>query len=145
MDKVINKIEVHVGVISFFEGKCLALKRTDERRLYPGMWECGGGKVHPGETFEFAVIRQMNEEAGAVVEIKDILKTYSIDIPNDEQRVIPGLKFVAEIKEFINGKGPEISEEHSEYRFITREEVDGLGFIPGVEIDVKEAFDKYIV
>lgn len=57
MDKVINKIEVHVGVISFYKGKCLVLKRTDERRLYPGMWECGGDKVHPGETFESAVVR----------------------------------------------------------------------------------------
>ncbi len=141
MDKVINKIEVHVGVISFYKGKCLVLKRTDDRRLYPGLWECGGGKVHMGENFEDAVIRQMEEEAKVVVEISSILKTYSIDISNEEQKVIPGLKFVANIKKFLNGNSPEIGEEHSEFRFIDRKEIDGLDFIPGVEIDVKEAFD----
>jgi 8-oxo-dGTP diphosphatase len=141
MDKVINKIEVHVGVISFYKGKCLVLKRTDDRRLYPGLWECGGGKVHMGENFEDAVIRQMQEEAKVVVEIKGILKTYSIDIPNEEQKVIPGLKFVANIKKFLNGSSPEISDEHLEFRFIDRKEIDGLDFIPGVEVDVKEAFD----
>jgi 8-oxo-dGTP diphosphatase len=141
MDNVKSKIEVHVGVVSFYKGKCLVLKRTDSRKIYPGLWECGGGKVHMGETFEDAVIRQMREEANIVVDIKGILKTYSIDIPKEDQKVIPGIKFVAIIKKFLKGKHPKISEEHSEYRYISRDEIDDLDFIPGVEKDVKEAFD----
>lgn len=138
MDSYIDKIEVHVGIICFLDNKCLALKRSPTRRLYPGLWECGGGKVHKGETFEDACVRQMKEEAGIDIKNFSPLSTYHIDIPNEDQKVIPGIKFVAEIIDF---KKVTISDEHTEYKFVDESELSSLEFIPGIDDDIRKGFD----
>jgi len=87
-----HQIEVHVSGICFDnEGKVLIAKRDVSRNLYPDMWECGGGQVHPGENFEDAVKRQLQEELGAVVEPVRVLGSYTIDIPLEPQKKIPGI------------------------------------------------------
>ena len=50
------QIEVHVAGMCFKDDCVLAVKRSPNRRLYPGLWECSGGQVHPGESFEDAAI-----------------------------------------------------------------------------------------
>ncbi len=44
-----EKFELHVAAICFREHESklevLCAKRTPERTLYPGKWECGGGAV----------------------------------------------------------------------------------------------------
>jgi len=71
MNKNSEKIEVHVAGICFYEGKVLVMKRSGNKRLYPGLWECGGGKVRMGETFEDSIIREIGEETNMIVKVKD--------------------------------------------------------------------------
>jgi 8-oxo-dGTP diphosphatase len=142
MNKENEKIEVHVAGVCFYKGKVLVMKRSENKRLYPGLWECGGGKVSMGETFEDAIIREIGEETNMIVEVKGILCTYSIDIPNDEQKVIPGLKFILEVEGFIDGDSPRIGDEHTEYRFISKEEVKDIDFISGIDEEILEAFER---
>lgn len=134
------KIEVHVGTFCFYKGKVIILKRTNDRRLYPGLWECGGGKVRPGETFEDAVKRQVLEEMGAEVKIIKVIGTYNIPTPDSPQKVIPGVKFLCEIVKFKNGKEPSIGDEHTEWKLIGKEEVDKFEFIKGIKKELKDLF-----
>ena len=49
------------------DGRVLLAERPPGKHL-AGMWEFPGGKVHPGETPEAALIRELDEELGIDVE-----------------------------------------------------------------------------
>ena len=49
------------------DGRVLLAERPPDKHL-AGMWEFPGGKVHPGETPEAALIRELDEELGIDVE-----------------------------------------------------------------------------
>ena len=93
-----DRIEAHVAGICLREcrkktWKILAAKRSQNRDLFPGKWECGGGKVRPGEGFENALRREMLEEFGVRVDPWFVMGVYEIHV-RSPQRVIPGVRFV---------------------------------------------------
>src|SRR5947207_5697537 len=45
------------------DGRVLLAQRPEGKHL-AGLWEFPGGKVHPGETPEAALIRELDEELG---------------------------------------------------------------------------------
>ena len=137
------RLEVHVASICFYKGKCLILKRAEDKKLYPGLWECGGGKVQPGEDFEQAVKREVLQEIGANVKIISTLGVYKIPVPEMEQKVIPGVKFICEIISFRKGKEPSISDEHEEWNYISPEETSDFDFIEGIADEISAAFKIY--
>ena len=59
------------------EGKILIGKRADTKNKFPGLWEINGGGKKAGETSEEAVVREVQEELGIDLDIKDakLLKT----------------------------------------------------------------------
>ncbi len=136
----IHRIEVHVAGFCFDGNKILVLKRSPSRKLYPNLWECGGGAVWPGENFEEALKREMKDEAGVIVEPVIDLKTYEILTPDLEQKKIPGLRIICKFVGYVNGKGPQISAEHTEWKWIAVDRLDGLEFIPGLKEDIKTAY-----
>lgn len=139
-EKKIYKIEVHVAGICFFGDKVLIAKRNSNRRLYPNLWECGGGQVRNGENFEEALRRGQGEELGIELGRMKVLGVYEIVTNNPEQLKIPGVKIVCEIVGFVNGKEPEIIDEHSEWKFISKAEIGEYAFIPGLKEEIVEAF-----
>jgi 8-oxo-dGTP diphosphatase len=134
-----DQLEVHVGVICFKKDKVLILKRSPERRLYPNLWECGGGKVRPGESFIDACKREMKEEAGIEIEYIDIVKIYQILLNKNYK--IPGVVFAFKVNSFLDGGKPKISEEHTEYKFISEDEINDYDFIKGIKDDIKQAYE----
>ncbi len=139
------KIEVHVAGIVFDNDKVFVLKRSPARRLYPDLWECGGGQVNPGENFEEAIVRQLREEAGIECKPIGILETYEILAPDLDQKKIPGIRFVCEFLGYTYGEEPKISEEHTEGKWISIDEADELEFIPGLKEKIREAYHLYKV
>ena len=133
-----HKIEVHVAGIVLNYDKVLVAKRAENRTFFPGLWECGGGQVKPGENFEEAVKRQLKEELNVDVKVISVFKTYEIDALQLEQKKIPGLVFVCN---FLEGE-PKITKEHSEWRFLREDELDSVEFIPGLKERILKAF-KY--
>lgn len=137
-EESIHKIEVHVGFICFKDDKVLIVKRNDNRNIYPGLWECGGGQVKSGQTFEDVVRSQAKEELGLELDILKLIDTYGIDVPNNEQKVIPGVCFGCTISKFMNAENPEISKEHSEWKLISIDKLEDYEFIPRIKNQILE-------
>lgn len=60
-------IEVSAGLI-FRSGKLLIARRCAGAHL-GGLWEFPGGKREAGETFEQALVRELREELGVIVQV----------------------------------------------------------------------------
>jgi 8-oxo-dGTP pyrophosphatase MutT (NUDIX family) len=143
-----HKIEVHVAGVCFRETEAdisiLIVKRRDDRELYPGKWECGGGQIRSGENFEEAIKRQIKEELGIITERVLVFGTYQIATPQSEQKIIPGVKFICFWKEYVNGEGPKIDpKEHIEWKWISINNTRGIDFIPGLGEDIRIAWEFY--
>lgn len=147
-EEKIHKIEVHVAGICFRENESdievLVAKRQSNRKLYPGKWECGGGQVHVGEDFEEAVKRQMKSELGVIVSRVLVFGQYFIEVPDIEQKKIPGVKFVCFWDSYVNGKEPEIdSREHSKWKWISINELSKVEFASDIDRDIRSAWEFY--
>lgn len=54
------------------KGEFLLQKRSMEAYIYPGVWDCSGGHVDVGESYVQAGVREVEEELGVEVEVKEI-------------------------------------------------------------------------
>jgi 8-oxo-dGTP pyrophosphatase MutT (NUDIX family) len=135
----IHKIEVHVAGVVVRNNvggtkSVLAAKRRNDRSLYSGMWECGGGQVHEGEDFETAVKRQYKEEFGIDVKVVQPVGTYKI---NTDGQVIPGLRFMCEAE----NPAAEIAVSRNEFEkggWISEEQLESCDFIPGIKEEIRK-------
>lgn len=140
-EEKINKIEVHVAGICFDGDKVLCLRRSLERKIYPSLWECGGGAVWSGENFEDAVRRELRDEAGVIVEPLKVFGVYEILTPNLEQKKIPGVKIVCRFLRYVEGLSePKLSGEHIEWRWVSLDTLDEVEFISGIADDIREGY-----
>lgn len=133
----LHRIEVHVaGMIVRDDAdgglSVLAGKRRCDRKLYSGLWECGGGQVHDGEDFETAVARQMEEEFGVEVKVTRILGTYRIDT---DGLVIPGLRFLCKM---LNDDAMPVvnNDEFEEGGWLSEKDLEACEFIPGIKEEI---------
>ncbi len=143
-------IEVHVGSICLRKTgwgfEILIGKRLPSRELYEGKWDCGGGQVRPGENFEEAIKRQVEEEFGVKVNVIDIIGTYEIKTSRIHQEKIPGIKFLCEFKGYINNKTIKCNrKEYSECKWIKEREVFYTDLIKEIKKnkDIEKAIDIY--
>lgn len=139
-EEKIYKIEVHVAGICFKEDKVLVVKRSTLRRLYPNLWECGGGQVNAGEDFEEAIKRQLKEEIGVIVDVIRTAGVYEILVPDTEQKKIPGVIFICKLKGYVNDESPQISKEHVKWQWQSIDRLEELEFIPSVKERIERAY-----
>jgi 8-oxo-dGTP diphosphatase len=97
--------------------KILLLRRCPDRKIAPGEWDLPGGKLEEDEDPLTAVIREAQEEAGV-----DIAPTIPLHVHReaDTGRILIIYKAYTSQDEVI------LSDEHDEYRWVTREEFDQL-------------------
>ena len=79
-------IEVVAAVIER-DGKLLITRRPEGSHL-SGLWEFPGGKPQPGETFEQALRREIDEELGAEVSVGERLETIEWQYPDKRVRLV---------------------------------------------------------
>ncbi len=73
-----KRIEVVAAAI-YQDGKVLAAQRGYGE--FKGGWEFPGGKIEPGETQEQAIVREIQEEMVATIEVVEKLGTVEYDYP----------------------------------------------------------------
>ena len=89
------------------------------------LWEFVGGKVEKGETKPEALIRECREELDVTVAVSDVFMELVHEYPDMTIRLT---LFNAQIAE-----GTPKLLEHSEIRWITPAEIDGMEFCPADE------------
>ena len=122
-------MDLQVGVKIFLkngEGKYLVLQRSKEK--YPGVgakWDIPGGRIEIGSTLMENLQREAMEETGLLIQAEPRFITAQ-DIMKPDKHVIRLTYFG-----FADGE-VKLSEEHSDYKWLTLEEVRNL-----------EPMDKY--
>ena len=122
-----KKIEV-VAAILHRDGAYFATQRGYGE--FEGMWEFPGGKIEEGETAEFALKREIQEELGINITIDNFLCTIEYDYPSFHLTMhcyLCGIKF-GEIE----------LREHKSARWLTTETLDSVKWLPAD----KEVIDK---
>jgi mutator protein MutT len=101
----------------------LTLRRSAECSNNAGRWDLPGGKVEPGETVEQAIVREVAEETGLVIQPEKFLT--ALEWPTPHARIIY-LYFYAHAKTTAVRMGPE----HDRHEWLTFEEQTELKLAP---------------
>lgn len=111
-------IEV-VAAIIVHDGKVLATQRGYGN--YAGKWEFPGGKIEPDEAPEAALVREIHEELDAAIEVGSLLVTVDYDYPEFAMTMHC---YVCELESEVKLL------EHSDARWLGREELDDVDWLP---------------
>lgn len=69
-DRWLQSGEYHLvitGIMQNLKNEILISKRKEDKKLYPGLWECTGGSAKAGESSIQATLREIYEELGIVL------------------------------------------------------------------------------
>lgn len=104
-----------------------------------GKWELPGGKIEFGESPEEAVKREVYEETGYNVEVKQIVPYSNVSVweyQNCIQHTIV-FSYICKLKDekHINNKDKGINE----YRWINYDELNSFDFLPGAKEAIESA------
>ena len=124
-----------VGGALFYDGRLLVMKRASNRILWPGVWEIPGGKLESGETYEKALEREFQEETEIYVKVVREYIEFNYNY-GDEPAVEKD--FIVEAENFDVKMDPR---EHTEYKWISGDEVGNLDANPAMKKSIKIAFE----
>ena len=111
-----------VAAVLKHENKFLIAKRNSSQS-FPLKWEFPGGKVEKGESFEKALIREINEEL--TVEIK-VLEKIGLKLVNDKMLNISVHYFYGKIC-----SGVIKLTEHTDFKWVKKNDFKSYDFIIG--------------
>ena len=114
MTKIVAK-----ALVRSSEGLCLVLHRGNTHPRFPGHIDFPGGEVEPKETPEAAVMREIQEETGLLVDPKKLKKLFT-----KQYQQATHVLFEAKLTE--PDAKVALSWEHKSYRWITPEELKRL-------------------
>ena len=125
------------------KNKLLVLKNNAEVWSKKSQWELPGGIVETNEEIEEGLVREAKEETGLNITVGKILTTWDhweYGFKLKDKRVLD-IRFI-EIAFFCQKTGGEIklSDEHSRFKWATREEFKKLDFAP----NSKPAIKRYL-
>ena len=108
----------------------LGQRNKDPQR---GFWVIPGGKIHPFEHIADAAARELNEETGLTVDVRDTFRVYEIVNPPNEHRIV-----IYSWAKIIGGT-PRACDDLSEVRFFSAEELRSLPLTPLVRKVLQDA------
>ncbi len=125
-------MELQVGVkvlLKNKEGKYLLLMRSDKKYPEaPPKWDIAGGRIEPGVPLITNLKREVKEETDLDIE-KEVKLVAAQDILRIPGRHVVRLTYISE----ADGN-PKISEEHTDFKWFTMEEIKNLS---------EDKLDKY--
>ncbi len=119
---------VGVGAVVIRDGKILLVKRANEPNR--GKWSVPGGLVRTGETLEDALKREIREELGVDVQVKDIA-CVTDEIFYDESRKVEYHYIVIDFYADITGEPRPMSDaaDVAWFDLNSIKEIDAVDFI----------------
>ena len=117
------------------DGLILATRRGKDMD-HAGLWEFPGGKLHPGETYEECLIREIKEELNVTVRITGELVPSEFQYPQKRIKLIP---FWAEVVE-----GTLYSVEHDRVEWFSPSQLMRLAW-PGADMPIVEQVIAHFV
>lgn len=113
--------QIAVGAIVVKDGRLLMVQRAHDPGA--GLWSLPGGRVEHGEYLAAALRREVSEETGLEVEVRDLVGI--LEVVGDPHYVI--LDYFAE----VTGKGdPAPADDVSDARWVPLDEVGGMPCTP---------------
>lgn len=109
-----NYIELHVS----YNNKFLLLKRSPYSTIYPGKWQMITGGIEDNEPTKEAIIRELREETGLLPKHIFIVPRVNMFYLQFHDAVCLTPVFLA----FVNSDKVTISNEHTEYKWVSYEE-----------------------
>lgn len=99
----------------------LVVKRNEEDELYPGAWEFPGGHLEEGETLKEGLARELKEEIGFETNFNPIITHYYDEVKKDGEKFIYDLEIDFIINVDKNSVNVRLSNEHCDYKWVTKE------------------------
>lgn len=125
------------GIIRNEKGEILVLKRSDQDDHKPGVWETPGGGVDTEEAPQKALEREVKEETGLAITVKEPFNVFTFRKDTGEFKV--GITFLCDFKE---GEA-KLSHEHTEYAWIDPKEFSKLVSVPSLHKEIANYAEKY--
>ena len=116
---VCTHVEVYVFRRRERRVQFLALKRSADRRVLPGVWQPVTGKLDAGETAVQCAVREVREETGFAPRRWWALKTPTLYFDASADAILALPLFAAEVDP---GRRVTMSEEHEDHRFLPARE-----------------------
>ena len=139
MEIISRTVEAHVVRRNGNRIEFLALKRSKEG-MYPNIWQMVTGSIRENEKAYQTAAREIFEETKLIPEkfwvLPNINSFYSLE--DDSVIVIP--VFVAEVHQ---NSEVSISDEHSEFQWVTKEKMIDLLAWPGQKKSVEILFEYF--
>lgn len=120
-------------IINNRQNEVLILKRSPVESHYPNLWDLPGGGVREGENLKEAAEREVKEEASLKVKIDDKY-FYIFSCKSD-----PKIEIFA-FKGYLVGGEIALSQEHTEFKWISKAEYKNFKCTPGVAAIINEFF-----
>jgi 8-oxo-dGTP diphosphatase len=111
-------------------GRLLVIQRANPPAA--GCWSIPGGRVEPGESDEQAVLREMSEETGLVVDVGEMVGIVERDGPGGSVYVIHDYSCIVIGGELTPG------DDAADARWVTEAELAGLECSPGLRESLTE-------
>lgn len=107
------------AIIKDSDNNILILKRSPDSRSNPECWELPGGKVEPGESFDHALVREINEETGLNITLKRAAGIAQQDLPH-----IHSVHVIMKVE--VDSGDFKISEEHTDFKWASLDHIKSL-------------------
>ena len=108
-----------------YNGKILLLKIRSKSSHDAGKWEIPGGKVKKGEFFDAALKREYMEETGLEINVDSLYNVIQRDyVACKTNEKIKSIQLIMNVSS--NSDEVTISEEHDDYGWFTKEEVNQM-------------------
>ena len=112
-----------IGAIVIDEGRVLLIKRGRPPLL--GEWSIPGGAMELGETVREAVVREVLEETGLVVEAVELLGVFDRVVKDDEEKLLYHYVLIDFLCRRVSGN-PQASGDADDAHWFSAEEVNKL-------------------
>jgi len=120
MDQMIETVG---ALIISRDRKVLLGLRAPWKRAWPSHWDAIGGRVEAGESLEAALVREIREEIGVTPNTLRYIASVKERRP---ELYGPAVHHIYAVTDWSGGEPTNGSEEHTEIRWFTIEEIDLL-------------------